>query len=825
MSRRRQTTSSARPATSAARAKSASTDATTFEPRHPTLVATGCFALWIALLSIPMLTGAFLASPYNDQYSSGYAYRHWAAEWTKALGHVPVWNPEIFGGLPFVAGMHGDVLYPTALLRLVLPTHVAMNLGFVLHYVLAGLFTYLFLRRWRVSWTGAVVGGIAFQLSGVIGSYVSPGHDGKLFVTTMLPLALLGLTLGVRDRRREGFAILAIAVGLMMLSPHPQMAQYALLAAGIFALYLVFGDGSVQSAKERVLALGLAGAGVVIGVGISAIQYLPFYEYIPYSPRDASVLHDFAWSSAYAIPWAHIPELVIPRFTGETFNQTYWGPNGLKLHSEYLGLLVAVLAAFGAADKERRRMVLWLGGIGLLFLLVGLGASTPFFRLWWEIVPFSKSMRAPGMALFIVSFVVSVLAAFGVDRVAAGRSPRFGPMALIVGGIVAVLGLSGVLGAVIESLGRAVETKLGYPQWAARAALAAKTVQWSALGAGLALAAAGGVTIAFWRGRIPRALWASLLVALVGTDLWLNVRSFWMYSHVQNELFAGDAIKAKLKSIPRPFRVWDVQYGGIPSVYEGAALMADNIAQLYGHHGNEPHTFDMLNARQGSSLSFARAGDPRILDLFAVNYVILQAEAAPDSLPGFRRALSGVAASSGASATLFEREQPVPYARFVPAAATPPSSAQAVPTLLDASFDPNRIVLLDSVPGMAPGTVPNPMPQAPNVPVTFAEWKPGTMRMRLGSPAPAAGYVLVSENWDQEWRATVDGREAPVLRGDVTLITVPVPPGAREVVLQYEGRAYARGRTVTMISLLIVALGLVVPIILRRRKADPEPNE
>ena len=825
MSRRRQTASSARPATSAARAKSASADATTFEPRHPTLVATGCFALWIALLSIPMLTGAFLASPYNDQYSSGYAYRHWAAEWTKTLGHVPLWNPEIFGGLPFVAGMHGDVLYPTAWLRLVFPTHVAMNLGFVLHYVLAGLFTYLFLRRWRVSWTGAVVGGIAFQLSGVIGSYVSPGHDGKLFVTTMLPLALLGLTLGIRNRQGEGFAILAIAVGLMMLSPHPQMAQYALLAAGIFTLWLVFGDGSVRSAQERLLALGLAGVGVAVGVGISAIQYLPFYEYIPYSPRDASVLHDFAWSSAYAIPWAHVPEFVIPRFTGETFNQTYWGPNGLKLHSEYLGLLVVVLAAFGAADKERRRMVLWLGGIGLLFLLVGLGASTPFFRLWWEVVPFSKSMRAPGMALFIVSFVVSVLAAFGVDRVASGRAPRFGSMALIVGGIVAVLGLTGILGAIVESLGRAVEAKLGYPQWAARAALAARTVQWSAFGAGLALVAAGGATVAFSRARIPRALWASLLVALVGTDLWLNVRSFWMYSHVQNELFAGDAIKAKLKSIPRPFRVWDVQYGGIPSVYEGAALMADDIAQLYGHHGNEPHTFDVLNARQGSSLSFARAGDPRILDLFAVNYVILQAEAAPDSLPGFRRTLSGVAASSGASATLFEREQPVQYARFVPAAATPPSSAQAAPTVLDASFDPNRVVLLDSVPGMAPGTVPNPMPPAANVPVTFTEWKPGTMRVSLGAGAPSVGYLLVSENWDQEWRATVDGRAAPVLRGDVTLITVPVPAGAREVVLQYEGRAYARGRIITLVSLLIVALGFVVPIILRRRKADREPNE
>lgn len=824
MARRRQTASTPRSGTTGSpRASRGATTAVAFEPRRPTLIATLCFSLWIAVLSIPMLSGAFVASPYNDQYSSGYAYRAWAAEWWKTLGHVPLWNPEIFGGMPFVAGMHGDVLYPTAWLRLLFPTHVAMNLGFVIHYIVAGLFTYLFLRRWRVSWTGAVVGGLAYQLAGVIGSYVSPGHDGKLFVTAMFPLALLGLTLGVRDRRWEGFAILAAAVGLIMLSPHPQMAQYALLAAGIFTLYLVFGEGSLRSTQARLTALGLALAGVAVGVGISAIQYLPFYEYIPYSPRDASVLNDFAWSAAYAIPWAHVPELVIPRFTGETFNGSYYGPNGLKLHSEYLGLLVVVLAVVGAADRERRRMVLWLGGIGLVFLLVALGASTPFFRLWWEVVPFAQSMRAPGMALFIVAFVTSVLAAFGVDRIASGQSRRFAKAALIIGGVVALLGLTGALGAWAESLGRGVEARLGYPQWAARAALAAQTVRWSALVAGIALAAAGGLTLALARGQIPRGLWASLLIAIVGTDLWLNARAFWMYSHVQNELFAGDAIKARLKALPRPFRVWDVQYGGIPAVYEGAALMADDIAQLYGHHGNEPHAFDVLNERQGSSLSFARAGDPRILDLFAVNHVILQADAAPDSLPGFRRALSGVASSAGATATLFERQQPIPYARFVPAAIAAATSAQAAAAVHNAQFDPNRVVVLDSVPGVATPPRPDSLPAAPNVPVTFTEWRPGTMRMQLGSGAPSAGYVLVSENWDQEWRATVDGQPAPVRRGNVSLITVPVPAGARELVLDYEGRAYARGKVITIVSLIIVALGLIVPVIMRKRAIQATP--
>jgi len=49
--------------------------------------------------------------------------------------------------MPFVAGMSSDVLHPTAWLRLVLPAGLAMNLGLVVHHVLAGLFTYCFPRR------------------------------------------------------------------------------------------------------------------------------------------------------------------------------------------------------------------------------------------------------------------------------------------------------------------------------------------------------------------------------------------------------------------------------------------------------------------------------------------------------------------------------------------------------------------------------------------------------------------------------------------------------------------------------------------------------
>ncbi|HEX4627382.1 MAG TPA: hypothetical protein VH137_01210, partial [Gemmatimonadales bacterium] len=68
-----------------------------YEPKRPNLVAAGLLTLWVAILALPMLAGNWLANPSSDQYAAGYAFRAWGAEWWHRLGHVPLWNPEIFG--------------------------------------------------------------------------------------------------------------------------------------------------------------------------------------------------------------------------------------------------------------------------------------------------------------------------------------------------------------------------------------------------------------------------------------------------------------------------------------------------------------------------------------------------------------------------------------------------------------------------------------------------------------------------------------------------------------------------------------------------------
>ena len=763
-----------------------------YEPRRPTLIATAAFTLWPLLLSLPMFAGMWLASPWSDQYTAGLPFHAWSAEWFKRSGHLPLWNPEIFGGMPFVAAGSGDIFYPTWLLRFIVPVTTAGNLSFALHYILAGLFTYLLLRRLRVGWTGSVIGGLAYELTGLIASYPSPGHDGKLFASTMLPLILLALVLALRDRRWQGYPLLAAATGLTLLG-HFQLAYYSLIAAGLFALYLTLEEAGDSGAGERTLRLGLALVAILVGFGIAAIQIMPFFEYIPFSPR-AQGYSGFEGSSSYAIPWDHVPEFFLKSFVGS--RETYWGSNPIKLHSEYLGLPVVVLAALGVTVPERRRFVLWVGGIGLLFLLISLGADTPFFKLWWTVMPLVKKTRAPGMVFYVVALVTAMFAGLGVERALKGEGKPVMTPALIIGAIVAVLGVTGVFGHIAEALAAAKAAAAGADRSA---------ILWGAVTSGLALAAAAAV-LGPAQARLTPRLRALTLILIVGADLWLNARTFWRYT----KPYGRDPVIERITATPLPYRVFNAPG---PGTYPGSALMAFDIPDLFGYHGNELRYYDEL---WGGKNEWRNLGVLPLWDLWAVRYAILPAGAQTlDSIPGFRRVLDSVTILDGGRVNLFERLEPAPYARVVPGAIKT-DSATVIPTLIDTRMDFSRIVLFTTDQPVTPEPLKK-MPAPSPSRATLTAWQPGRMTVTLDSAPPQPSYLLIAENWFPDWQATVDGQPAPVLRGDYSLITVALPAGAKVVELAFRSKPYELGRTLTIASLAALLVALLAAVVLPRR--------
>lgn len=752
-----------------------------------------------------MLANEFIGGPASDQYNAGFAFRNFAAEYWRTHRAIPLWNPYIFGGMPFVGGMHGDIFYPTAWLRWFLPTGAAMNLGFALHIVLAGVAMYALLRGLRTSWAGAVVGGLAYELTGIVTSLVNPGHDGKLFVSALAPLLFLALLRAVRHRSWSAYGGVALVVGLS-LHGHPQMSYYLLVAAGIWAAWLVVGDPQGPLGIERYRAIALGLTAVALGMAIYAVQAMPFAAYIPFSPRAVggpSVGWEYA--TGFAFPPAELWSLFYPELNGIV--ESYTGGNGLKHHTEFLGAVVILLALAGiGGGATRRGERLLLAGIAVLFLLVAFGGHTPFYRLWYEVMPRMKQVRAAGMAFYLVALPVAVYAGLGAERLLRGDLPR---RRIVIGaGLFALVGLLGALG----GLGGIAET-VAHPQLVQQAFQNDPEIRAGGLRLLLAAVAGGALLLAIGAGRLRGGLAVGVLLLVVLADLWSVDRKFFLFAGTPAALFGDDQITRELRKTPMPYRVWDPkgpEYGGL-GVYPGSWLMGADVPQLLGYHGNELRSFDEL---WGGKNLWSNQVSPTLLRLFAVRFVTLRE---PQRLPGYHQVLGPVTTTVRSSAVLYEADTIPPYVRLMAAAVKAPEG-QVAQVVADPRFPALEVAVFSDSEPVSPTAIGSQVPPPPTARATISSWDAGAIGVDIEGRDERKLYLVVAENWYKDWSVTVDGVPATALRAQSTMLSVEIPPGARKVSFEFKSPEYQRGKQISLLAVLAAMLWLIVP---QFRKRNP----
>lgn len=784
--------------------RSSSLGETVLEPHAPRFagaIACGVHVVAALLLSWPALTGQLLLNPRSDQYKAGFAFRDFARSYFLEHGSIPQWNPYLWGGMPFVDAMHGDTFYPTALLRLILGTGPGMTWGLIIHVILAGAFSYMFLRAMRFSFFGALVGSLAYEMGGNIAGLVSPGHDGKMFVAALLPLALFLLVRGMRDKKDWAWGPLAIVVGLAVLSPHPQLLQYMLLLCGAFALFLWRGwggDGEGAVAVQPFFPLAKALGAIAVGMLMGAIQFYPVMQYTPWSPRDGGLGYEGAIQ--FSLPPEETLNFALPEFSG--ILDAYWGRNGIHLHSEYVGIGVLLLGAlaFGrAATNAHRRLTWFFGGTLVLALLWAMGGFTPFYRIVYALVPGTKFFRAPSTMLYIVAFSFAVLAALGTERI---LRVGLGKTVLAVGaGALALLGLMGATG-MLTNTGLAIMAgERGDLVLANEPALKA-----GALRLLLITGIAGAAVYMAGTRRISRDLAGALLAAIVALDLWSVVKRYFIFSPPASQLFASDAAEDFLHRQTGPFRVLPLPpHKGNPNDiylqqlnYDG--LMGHRIAVPLGYHGNHIGKYDLLVDAAGG---FSQLGNPNFWRLGNLQYTLSDSSELP--VPGATRVAGPATNSVGNVVYVHKLPVDASYAWVVPSfIVAREDSAAAI--VLDPRFDVRRAAVIDpsgnaSAPAMT--SLPEPLPLRARV----TDYRPGAATITLDQPAPKGSVLIVSENFYPGWTAMANGKALPVARANVSLIAVMLDTGVQSVRLEFVNKPYTTGRTITW---LMVLLGLAM---------------
>ena len=757
------------------------------------------YAIGTLSLGYPALIGKFLVNVRSDQYIAGYAFREFAATTLRTTGHFPLWNPYLFGGMPYIAAMHGDIFYPTFLLRMIMPTDVAMTWGFIIHIFLAGLFTYLFLRDLGYGFFGALAGGLAYMMSGQIASSVSPGHDGKLFVSALFPLALLFLRRGVREGKGGSWGAFALIVGLTVLSPHPQLLQYMLLTSGAYALFLAFStlDGIKLPRDLAIKRLVFALGAVMVGLAIGAVQYLPVREYVKWSPR-AGGLGDYQAATSYAWPPEELLNAYLPQFSGMLDN--YWGRNGIHLHSDYVGVIVLILA--GAAfiglrnDPGRKQILFWSIAL-LISILWSLGSATPFYHIPYALVPGTKYFRAPATIFFVGTLALALLACAGAERFIRLSVPRKYLVGwLIGGGVVALLASVGALTSIAETFAdprladqvRANQPGVFLGAWRSFAFVLLAFGLWYALG----------------QGKISRKAAAWGLVLLTAVDLWTVERTYWIFSSPANVIYASDPIIETLKAERQPARVLTFQIRPYPprDVFLGGdALMTHRQRLVRGYHGNQIGRYNELIGYPEFDRNFL----PSVLALTNTRFFLTNSPELP-FIPNTTLIKGPVLNAAGDTTYLYRTKADNPYAWVTPVSVKAPDD-QVLATVIDQRFDVRRAALFDTSAQITAATnvqsLPEPLALATNV----TRYEPGRVQINLSSPAPTGSSLIVSENFYPGWLATADGKPARLGRADYSLIGVELPQGARSIDLTFTSPAYERGKTITWVA---IAIGLLM---------------
>jgi O-antigen/teichoic acid export membrane protein len=774
--------------------------------------------------------------PHNELLSDlvleNYLWKKYIRE-SLAAGEIPLWNPFLFSGVPFLAAGQHSALYPFSVIYYLFPLPRAYGLFTVSQLWIAGVFAFIFLRVLGLRRVSAAFGGVLYQLCGFM--IVSVVFQMIIAAAAWLPLILTFIELIARQQPLAGrpatvpwMVLGAFALGVQILAGHVEITYYTLMVAGAYSLWRLGavyrkarrerGESQPDFAAVRVVlrpALAMLGL-AAFGLALAAIQFVPLYELASNSFRTGRA--SFEQIREWAYPARHALLFLIPNFYGNPSHHSYfdlfsrqwvaaplnnatidWGIKNYVEGGTYLGLLPLLLSAIALLTGARsfraqasspvsdsfRRVVPFFAGLAFFALAFAFG--TPLYALiFW--LPGINQLHSAFRWVWPLALSVVVLSAFGLELLLAERDRRSGGLgiarwlanaALAVGGLTLVALLAAYLG--YERVAGVMDSAVRQLALADRAFTDGRmffsyTAPWAALFA-VALTASGAVLR--WR---DRRWFGAAAIGVLAADLLI---AGWGFNPAADPSLL-DYVPPSAQFLQRDGSLW--RFTTFDP--EGRDTYRANVGWYFNFH--DVRGYDSLFTRRYADymgliqdqyqllynriapLNRFEALDSPLLDLLNVRYILTETEI-PN--PKYTLVFDG-------EVKIYRNETALPRAYLMPQTAT-----LAVDDLAQAvqQFDPRRYVMV--APADALGI--EFALEAAAQPVAGIRHSPNEVFVDVVTPEP--GWLILNDAYDAGWKAFVrplggaetDEREAAIARVNGNFRGVTLEPGAWTVRFKY----------------------------------------
>jgi len=494
------------------------------------------------------------------------------------------------------------------------------------------------------------------------------------------------------------------------------------------------------------------------------------------------------------------------------------------------------------SSMGRRGDIIFWGVVAVVTLLLSYGKFAPFYRWFWHL-PMVHPIRNPNKHLHMFQIAIGILAAFGVDGLVRGQwaNTKRGKAAAWSG--VALFALAGVgmlAGAGVVKGARAALTQ-GFVEsgWGQAAAVIVQNMTRALMHGGW-MAVVGGVCVAWvvWaRARRTTNGHAStrIVVGCVCVMLLVATVDYVKYSREYVRTVDTDAVVGKNAVTEflrgqfgkeRGQRVLFFSQSGFYNQWLSTLFRAHLIPSL-----NAP-SMERLSKQHKEFLDVVGKNPLRLWELAGIRYALgpaqiwPQIQGQPEWKAAFEPAMgfnvfprSGgvgvepVRAGQTPQHLVLEYKRGMDRYTLVPSWQSVPDD-MACSVLAKSDFDP-RVEALVSPAFM------NELPtgDAAATPGRVEMLDETVRSMRVRTQTASDQLMVISQRYDPDFKATVDGQSVPVVRCNFLCVGVPVPAGEHEVVIQY--RPSRKGLYVQVAGVLAVlgaALCMAVQSFGGRRK-------